>query len=350
MPNASIVEYFGKQTEYRCGYCKKDDTNYSHGMWAHVMTPQDYQSLIDRGWRRSGKSGKYVYKPTNNMTCCPAYTIRCSALEFSLTKSQKKVLKRFSRYLSGETLPPTNSEDKVMDTIFHDGENVSVVAPSKGLKASLNLLDITIRSSKSAENNPVPSVSKSSVSADSVKVEKSVRLEGSMDSQSCERGDIRAMNPNPRKAKEIRIERKKNKLLKKGVDPANIQWKKRSGTQPKSLEDLITISESACKKFSIRTVKADSPEFKETFDLEFELYRSYQISVHNDKESECTQKQFKRFLCDNPFPDSDDIYGTYHQQYYLDDTLIAVGVVDILPICVSSVYFFYSTSHMNLSL
>lgn len=35
-------------------------------------------------------------------------------------------------------------------------------------------------------------------------------------------------------------------------------------------------------------------------------------------------------------------YGSFHQQYWLDDDkLIAVGVIDILPKCVSSVYFFY---------
>lgn len=43
------------------------------GMWAHAMTVGDYQDLIDRGWRRSGK---YCYKPTMDVTCCPMYTIR----------------------------------------------------------------------------------------------------------------------------------------------------------------------------------------------------------------------------------------------------------------------------------
>jgi len=34
-------------------------------------------------------------------------------------------------------------------------------------------------------------------------------------------------------------------------------------------------------------------------------------------------------------------YGSYHQQYRLGGTLVAVGVVDILPRCLSSVYAFY---------
>jgi arginine-tRNA-protein transferase len=34
-------------------------------------------------------------------------------------------------------------------------------------------------------------------------------------------------------------------------------------------------------------------------------------------------------------------YGSFHQQYILDGKIIAVGVVDVLPHCLSSVYLFY---------
>lgn len=43
-------------------------------------------------------------------------------------------------------------------------------------------------------------------------------------------------------------------------------------------------------------------------------------------------------------------YGSFHQQYWLDDKLIAVGVIDILPGSVSSVYFFYDPEYSFLSL
>ena len=42
----SIVEYFAEHTGYKCGYCKKEDTNFSHGMWGHTLTTQDYQVNI----------------------------------------------------------------------------------------------------------------------------------------------------------------------------------------------------------------------------------------------------------------------------------------------------------------
>ena len=52
-------------------------------MWCHALTPQDYQELIDRGWRRSGK---YAYKPLMNKTCCPQYTIRCNAQKLRISR------------------------------------------------------------------------------------------------------------------------------------------------------------------------------------------------------------------------------------------------------------------------
>jgi len=43
-------------------------------------------------------------------------------------------------------------------------------------------------------------------------------------------------------------------------------------------------------------------------------------------------------------------YGSFHQQYILDGKLIGVGVIDILPSCLSSVYFFYDPEYSFLSL
>jgi arginyl-tRNA---protein transferase len=43
-------------------------------------------------------------------------------------------------------------------------------------------------------------------------------------------------------------------------------------------------------------------------------------------------------------------YGSFHYQYFLDGVLIAVGVIDVLPECVSSVYFYYDPDYSFLSL
>ncbi|XP_066585122.1 arginyl-tRNA--protein transferase 1-like [Prorops nasuta] len=53
-----------------------------------------------------------------------------------------------------------------------------------------------------------------------------------------------------------------------------------------------------------------------------------------------------------PEGDLPEGYGSVHEQYWLDGKLIAIGVIDILPLYASSVYFFYKPdcSHLSLGL
>ncbi|KAJ7276276.1 arginine-tRNA-protein transferase [Mycena haematopus] len=91
----------------------------------------------------------------------------------------------------------------------------------------------------------------------------------------------------------------------------------------------------------------------------FELYCKYQRDIHNDSMN--TPSGFKRFLVDSPLlpapipyssPPSHlpPNYGSYHQLYKCDGKLIALGVIDILPNCVSSVYFMYDPEWAKFSL
>lgn len=43
-------------------------------------------------------------------------------------------------------------------------------------------------------------------------------------------------------------------------------------------------------------------------------------------------------------------YGSFHQKYILDGKLIALAVIDILPKCISSVYFIYDPEFSFLGL
>ena len=57
------------------------------------------------------RSGKYVYKPTMNVTCCPQYPVRCEVANLRLTKSQKRVVKLVNKYLStGECHAMTSAD------------------------------------------------------------------------------------------------------------------------------------------------------------------------------------------------------------------------------------------------
>jgi arginine-tRNA-protein transferase len=91
---------------------------------------------------------------------------------------------------------------------------------------------------------------------------------------------------------------------------------------------------------------------------EYALYRRYQTIVH--KEKTVSESSYRRFLVDTPIvfvpPRSGDNtvpqcgFGSFHQQYRIDGKLVAVGVVDILPKCLSSKYLFWDPDLAFLSL
>lgn len=136
---------------------------------------------------------------------------------------------------------------------------------------------------------------------------------------------------------------------------------------------------SPVNKLELRLVRSSPPseEFERTLNEEHELYTKYQMSIHNDSLLECNKAQFQRFLCTSPLlthtivgplntkPKPEDMskldeeisgnldqigYGSFHQQYRVNGKLVAVGVIDILNNCVSSVYFFYDPEYYFLNM
>ena len=352
----SICEYFyspGEPKGHRCGYCKSEDTKMSGGMWVHRLTVGDYQDLIDRGWRRSGK---YCYKPMMSKTCCPLYTISCSVKKFRISKSQKSCLKDMNKFLVYGKCKKVSTSSTV------DGNCYAKVGGS----ASLNEADL------SSTPNPV--------------LKKPVRP---------------GVGPDPskplcRKSKEIRREKKSKKKIPSvevgddgdeqankgsggyvGVNDVSVskpvqesagvpnrdtipEFLKEDANGKKPLESFLSVPSvpKNLHNLEIKLIRSmpPSPEFKETFSESFALYKKYQMSVHKDKSEDCSESVYQRFLCDSPLiPMKGQAgwpcdYGSYHQHYRIDGKLIAVGVIDILPKCLSAVYVYYDTDYSFLTL
>ncbi|KAJ7179881.1 arginine-tRNA-protein transferase [Mycena crocata] len=233
-----------------CGYCSQPGTRstaksaaHAAGLNSHQLSCQVYQRMIDRGWRRSGT---WCYKPDLKRSCCPSYTIRLDANEFKPSKSQRKLINRWNRFIllgkqpEGNSVPPSKSRDT----------------------QTFSLIDAIHK---------------------------------------------------PEKANEKRVHQ---------------------------FETILEPSSYTAEKFS--------------------LYSKYQREIHNDYKS--TPSGFKRFLVDSPLsstpipyssPPPSHLptnYGSYHQLYKCDDELFAMGVIDILPNCVSSVYFLYNPEWEEFSL
>ncbi|XP_026883820.2 arginyl-tRNA--protein transferase 1 isoform X1 [Electrophorus electricus] len=389
----SIVEYLGGDDGHRCGYCKNKKGNFSHGMWSHVMTVQDYQDLIDRGWRRSGK---YVYKPAMNKTCCPQYTIRCHALNFHPSKTHKKILKRMKKFLSNGELPLGQPQDacggvfeeirdflkplssSVQRTVtiaagisysFFSGEPMEKMLEEDG---SVPPVDPAIVQRSEVEppvghSSPEESRDGKAAVLDASKAAAAECPLAGKGSRIPPKAGVGADPSRPpcRKAKDIRKARRLQKEHQKqehgGVAttlnpaPSNPTY-----NQAKGLEEFISdlLPDDLLHNLEVRLVRSapPSPQFLSSFNASYQVYKLYQMAIHHYLPGKPRENQFKRFLCDSPLeaetpPDGPNVgYGSFHQQYWLDGCLIAVGVIDILPRCVSSVYLYYHPDFAGLSL
>ncbi|XP_052468442.1 arginyl-tRNA--protein transferase 1 isoform X3 [Carassius gibelio] len=324
-------------------------------MWSHNMTVQDYQDLIDRGWRRSGK---YVYKPVMDKTCCPQYTIRCHALNFHPSKTHKKTLKKVNRFLSkGEMPVERHDEAREGEPMVSAHEEGVQLPPQDPLEVDhSDVQDISTSPDTDTTNSAAPTPAREDAAPAPEEKTPNVTPKPAKGAD--------PSRPLGRKAKDIRKERRLQKEQQKqqdakssSVDPSP---SKSSSNQLKSLEEFITESlpNDPLHRLEVRLVRSNppSPQFKASFDASYQVYKLYQMVIHKDPPDKPTESQFKRFLCDSPLeaetaPDGPDVgYGSFHQQYWLDGRIVAVGVLDILPSCVSSVYLYYHPDFSSLSL
>ena len=317
----SIVQFLDLSTSpNHCGYCKGSGS-LSQGMLLESLTVQDYQDLLDRGWRRSGR---YVYKPCMETTCCPLYTIRCRVKEYQPSKSQRKVVKKVNNCIRYGTKNKVDDEDPSNTTTDQNASSM------KG-----ELIEKCNEEMGPEARDPIAD----DIKASSAEGGQGMRVEGL------------------KKAKILRREKHIEKLIKAGEEtmiassaPQN-KAKVLSDLVPDknffALNQLILQSEpDSAHKFELRLVKADlsDPEFMSSFHKSYRVYRKYQTVVHKDNPSDCDIQTFAGFLCDSPLiyeTQGNKMFGAFHQQYLIDGAIVAVGVVDILPHSLSSVYLYY---------
>ncbi len=88
-----------------CGYCKDPITNIrkitssKFGLTLEYIPIDIYEQMFFKGWTRCGD---YFYKSCYEKTCCKLYQPRININEFKISNEQKKIMKRFRKYLSGE--------------------------------------------------------------------------------------------------------------------------------------------------------------------------------------------------------------------------------------------------------
>ncbi|KAK8675118.1 hypothetical protein V6N13_033188 [Hibiscus sabdariffa] len=413
----SVVVDCGRRRS-SCGYCKSSGrTSISHGLWAHSITVNDYQDLLDRGWRRSGC---FLYKPEMERTCCPSYTIRVKAGDFVPSKDQLRVHRRMDRFLDGtlEVRNPIELGDNP-NTSKHTGSlsnhnvsssagNVSIFLSNKQEnKAEEVIHNLSDQIDKVVhtyiESGELPSgiqLPKAAVKKVS-NAKRKLSVEGSEDLlySSNIAFQIAATLRQMQSSEDTQQLRMSHGAEENDLSPKSIAEKLTCSL--KQLANISGFSIRACNghinfysiaknvssdadvqngtlhkelgsgsKISSANKSSEYPQVQKrklelrlkrsSFDPEeYALYRRYQMKVHKDKPDRVTESSYKRFLVDTPLlfvsPSADGMvptcgFGSFHQQYIIDGKLVAVGVIDILPGCLSSKYLFWDPDYAFLSL
>ncbi|KAL0743937.1 hypothetical protein Bca4012_085450 [Brassica carinata] len=394
----SIVADCGRNTS-TCGYCKSPTrSSISHGLWTERLTVYDYQALLDRGWRRSGC---YLYKPEMAKTCCPSYTIRLRACDFVPSKEQQRVRRRLERFLDGEvdlkpkegTEDPDVSSEPVRKSLGSGKreQNNEVEPVLKDLSEQIdNAAQRCIQSGEFPSNIQIPksSVKKvlsakrkklaegseellytSNIAFPIVAALKQISQKGE-GSKSAEENRVSPETVSEKLLSEMNKVREfpglAIKVCKGHINFFSAAQVTSSETdQGESLLSATTTAKSSSNTLQVRKRKLEIHLKRSSFDPEeYELYKRYQLRVHNDEPESISETSYKRFLVDTPLievlpshdGDDDDEnvppcgFGSYHQQYRVDGRLIAVGVIDILPKCLSSKYLFWDPDFASLSL
>ncbi|KAF9186190.1 Arginyl-tRNA--protein transferase 1 [Haplosporangium sp. Z 767] len=289
----SVITPYGTNIS-SCGYCKSSRGSHTYGMLAHLMTCKDYQKLVNRGWRRSGK---YLYKPNLRDSCCPQYTIRMKANEFEASKHQRQAVNRFNHFIQ----EGDENFDRDIAARQQESADANKETRSDPEPASTSISETASTSTPAA---------KSGAAADSgIKKQK-------------------PRKPPKNVASDLRTRIRSSEYL---LSPEITSWKHRL------------------------RIKLEPASFT---DEKHALFVKYQMNIHHEPRSKCKVSNFTNFLVDSPltptkeseWTEDDPGYGSFHQCYYLDEKLIAVSVLDILPECVSAVYFFYDPDYSVLSL
>ena len=478
-PSRRLAEVqLGSEWPHKCGYCGSRRGSRSRGFHVESMSCGQYQMLIDRGWRRSGK---YCYLPSLD-TCCPQHTIRLRVSRFQASAEQRKCLRRFAtqvmtiveggsctrRDISRDPAPRTNTFQK---KDVRGPLPSSVVPPHLGdaLTMSLTQLpeDLTIEPPIAPfpfnTSSPAPFVAHKkrpgtfatpvarqwagktgqdvahvakylasairrcleescgpgpgprpgdelgqtemmgwrvkaqggfvNVTVDEKDVDEGKEKEGregggiagecdvdvdhndghqhgngSGEEMEEEKNNTNKKKKKKKKKQECKHQQDRTDLLPRRVvrcdDPSPAAPMEVEAVTITEYPRLVVTSTSASRDGALGLALSDQTSIfspnqvfsvtthRAAFDEEeYQLYRKYQMAVHDDEPAEITRKRFRGFLVESPLrPVEEYGWGSFHMQYRIGGRLVAVGVVDLLPRCLSSKYFFYDPDERRLAL
>ncbi|XP_051896100.1 arginyl-tRNA--protein transferase 1-like isoform X2 [Pristis pectinata] len=321
------------------------------------------------------------------ITCCPTYPMRCHVLDFRISRSQRRVLKKMRKHLTRADafVKETAALSPEEDPTCHKEEQ----APGAGQgKLTTGQTPWTFPERSDEDWSEVNHVSdqRSMNNSQTWAVE-----DTTSHIRTCRKTkeSRRELLKTPERGQQAELEPAESELVgltehkAPGQEPAPLQDPQPSLSQTsmsavhpspippplhstsepshtRSLEELIEESTPAAALHQLEVkllrLSPPSPELQATFGESYKVYKRYQMHVHKDTELMASEAEYKRFFCSTPLLGEDPAdgpdtgYGSFIEQFLLDGKIIALGLLDILPEGINSQYLCYDPDYSSLSL
>ena len=405
----NVLEINPGNNGHDCGYCKGKDSSYSFGTEIHSYPVEIYEKMMKDGWRRCGD---YVYIPNQEKSCCKLYTCLLNVEEFKINKEQTKVMKRFRKYLSGEyeeNLEKNKSKEekkmkieekdeiyekiqKILDDYIKQEKYIDIVIKyihsidKDLLRQKMKELHVKKNTNKKINCDysidfifVIRKIIESTVEKNKIQFNEYDKLQLDLFNQFKQfyNSDNETLELFP-KTGHINIVNK----LKIETNKIEQNEKKEKQNKKDKKEKLKEIKEKYT--FDYFPLCVNEPEIylplKHVYTLELtdkiqmsderhKVYKKYQMNIHKDSEFEASQSRYNRSWGTDNLTDNIGIklpedlasktkhpelypkkYGCYNLIHRIDGKIVAVGIIDILPTTLSSVYLYYDTDYKFLDL
>ena len=414
----NIITLSNDKEGHECGYCKNEKGSVSFGLSINNYPVEIYEKMMKDGWRRCGS---YVYIPNIEKSCCKLYTCRLNVEDFKINKEQRKIMKRFRRYLSGEyelnkekikekeekkNDKETKNEDKIKEKIelilkgyLEKKKYIEIIEKYIKIDKSLfenKLKETNVRKNANKKFNFDYSIDyiyiinkiietyikKNNIKFDNIQLlnmelfkdfKQNYKSENEelelfektghiniIDKTKPKKINIDNNNNNNEKKNIIKNEKKKNKRLEK----------KKEEPEKYSFEYFPEIINEPEIKLPLKHIyTCELTDKIEIDDEKFKVFQKYQTIIHKETPDEITRESYNNSWGESNLIDNigiklpDDLaqkvkhpemypkkYGAYNFIHRIDGKIVAVGIWDILPTSLSSVYLYYDTDYQFLDL
>lgn len=395
----SICNINSGENGHKCGYCNNPKGSFSFGFEAERYPVEIYEAMMNEGWRRCGD---YTYRPNYGKSCCKLHSIRLNVENFKIDKKQRQVMRRFRRFLSGEyeqgKIKEEKKENKKIEDDIYKKEISNIVNEYIEKKLYIDAIKsyvneevkVNVEKVNVSKNNNrnfgdyssnvfilIQCAINTSIKIGNMSIDTSDLLSKLYESFSSfvtsnkynDKFDIAISSKTGHLNFIVKNKEEYTKYLHSLSNNKTEKKQKVNNTNKYSMEyfpEIISEPEIYLPLKHTYTIEL-STNVKITPE-ELKVYQKYQTIVHKDKPEEITEERYNQawgstnlIYSKIPYPEDfssktkhpeiyPTTYGTYKLIHRIDGKIIGVGIWDVLPHSLSSVYFYYDTDYSFLDL